>query len=146
MRNFHFWRHWLRILSVAIVAFGVIMSVFNRTVLFQLFNQNIDPVFWSSNAPPESAASFQGWVYGGWGATIAGWGVAMYFLASHAIKWQHRWAWNAVAFGLILWYVLDTFFSVFYQVYFNVAFNTLILILAGIPLIFIRSSMQDQRS
>jgi hypothetical protein len=140
MNNFAFWNRWLRILSLAIVAFGIIMALFNGTVVFKLFNDNIDPVFWS--AISEDAVDFKSWVYGGWGATIAGWGIVLYFVATHAFPRREPWVWNAIALGLTAWYVIDTFLSIAHQVYFNAAFNTLILILAGLPLIFTKSMMR----
>ncbi|MGB6067906.1 MAG: hypothetical protein WBG50_24125, partial [Desulfomonilaceae bacterium] len=81
-----------------------------------------------------SAKEFQQWVYGVWGATIAGWGAFMAFIAYYPFAQKERWAWNCIVTGLAIWFVLDTTLSIYHRVYFNAAFNTALLILAGLPL------------
>ncbi len=81
---------------------------------------------------------FQHWIYGVWGATIAGWGVFLTFISYFPFRNKEKWAWNCLSLGLLVWFVLDTSISLFYSVYFNAAFNTALLILAGLPIFFTR--------
>lgn len=136
MRKFKFWQRWLLIVAIFVTLFGVFMALFNSTPLFKLFNDRIDPVFWGSQDPSTSALIFRTWVYGVWGATVAGWGLTLAFLAHHSYKRRERWARSALILGLALWYLLDTGFSINFGVYFNAMFNTLLLLLAGLPLAF----------
>jgi hypothetical protein len=136
-----FWQRWLMVLGVLITVFGVAMALFNATPVFGLFNSRIDPVFWGGSGAPAQAVAFRGWVYGAWGATVAGWGLLMVFVANHAIRARARWAWTGLTAAISLWYLFDTGMSAAYGVWFNVLFNSVILILAAVPLVAIRRWM-----
>ncbi len=114
------------------------MALLSSTPLFDRFHRQIDPAFWGANAVNRATRQFQQWVYGAWGATIAGWGIVLTCMVRYPFRQKKRWAWNCLVFGLLLWFVLDTSLSIFYRVYFNAALNTAILILAGLPLAFTR--------
>jgi hypothetical protein len=138
MRQFLFWQRWLLIVSIVIGAFGVLMALSSGTPLFDLFNRQIDPAFWSASPMDEGTTLFQQWVYGVLGATIAGWGISLAFIALYPFRKKEKWAWTCTATGILAWFVLDTALSVFYHVYFNVAFNMALMILAMPPLIATR--------
>jgi hypothetical protein len=134
MNNFLFWQRWLMIVGVVVVLFGTVMALLNGTVVFDIFNDQINPVFWSDEGQLAFVDTFQQWVYGAWGATVAGWGIVMVFIANYPFKRQERWARNSLIAGVSFWYVLDTGISLYYRVYFNAIFNTTLLILVAIPL------------
>ncbi len=138
MQKFFFWQRWLFVVGLGIAAFGLLMVFLSGTPIFDLFNQQIDPAFWGTGASLESIRPFQQWVYGIWGATIAGWGVFVTFVAHYPFRNKEKWAWNCLVLGILVWFVLDTALSAFHKVYFNVAFNTTLLILAGLPAVFTR--------
>ena len=138
MQNFSFWQRWLFVVGLGIAVFGILMAFLSGTPIFDLFNRQIDPAFWGGGSSLESIRPFQQWVYGIWGATIAGWGVFVTFIAHYPFRNKEKWAWNCLVLGLLVWFVLDTGLSVFHKVYFNVAFNTALLILAGLPTVFTR--------
>jgi hypothetical protein len=138
MLSFSFWQRWLLIVGLIIAVFGIVMALVSGTPLFDLFNRQIDPAFWGTNAVSDATKQFQQWIYGVWGATIAGWGVFVTYIARYPFNKKERWAWNCLVLGLLVWFVLDTSLSAFYKVYFNVAFNTVLLILAMLPIVFTR--------
>jgi hypothetical protein len=138
MDRFAFWQRWLFTVSIGITAFGVFMAFFNRTEVFNIFNHQIDPVFWDDASVPETASQFQGWLYGVWGATVAGWGLMVAFLTHYPFRTRKIWAWNAIVFSLGVWYLLDTGISLFFGVIFNAGFNTLLALLLVPPLGFTR--------
>lgn len=142
MPRFSFWRRWLVVVGIGVSVFGILMALLSGTPLFDLFNRQIDPVFWGANAVDSATKQFQHWLYGVWGATIAGWGIILTYIAQFPFSKKKRWAWNCLVIGILVWYVLDTALSVLYGVTFNVAFNTTILILAGLPLIFTRKDFR----
>jgi hypothetical protein len=72
MVNFSFWQKWLVVVGVIITAFGVLMAFSSETSLFDLFNHQIDPVFWSGNVIDDATRKFQQWVYGAWGRLSQG--------------------------------------------------------------------------
>lgn len=140
MKRFSFWQKWLFIVSLVVTAFGLFTALFNQTVLFDLFNRQIDQIFWDSAPLPAGVATFQSWLYGVWGATIAGWGIFLTFIAYIPFKRREKWAWNCLVVGLGVWFVLDTGISWLYGVYFNVVFNIVVALATGTPLLFTRKA------
>lgn len=138
MIRFVFWQKWLFVISLLITAFGLFMALFNQSALFDLFNQQIDPAFWDPSSPPENVTAFQGWLYGVWGSTVAGWGLFLTFIAHFPFKKGETWAWNCLAIGLGVWFVLDTWISWRFGVTFNVIFNIIVAVGMGLPLVFTR--------
>jgi hypothetical protein len=138
MKSFSFWQRWLFIFSLIVVVFGLGMATLNRTPLFAIFDSQVNPVFWGADPLPAGIDQFLGWVYGVLGATIAGWGIFLAFMARYPFRKRERWAWNALLLGLSLWYLTDTAISFYFGVVFNAIFNTVIFILAVLPLFFTR--------
>lgn len=134
MKSFSFWQRWLVVVGVLVALFGVFMALVNSTSLFSLFNDRIDPVFWGTSAVSDGALRFRQWVYGAWGATVAGWGLTLAYIAHQPFERRERWSREALVAGLSLWYLLDTGTSLYFRVYFNALFNTLLLLLAGLPI------------
>ncbi|MBU1275329.1 MAG: hypothetical protein KJ720_08115 [Proteobacteria bacterium] len=137
MRGFALWRWWLVVASLAICGFGLAMSVASTSSPFDQIMGRIDAQFWGQSGPPPEAAAFQRWVYGAWGATVAGWGLMMAFLAWVPLGRGEPWARNALAVSLALWFVLDTFYSLYFGVWINVLLNLTLFVAMGLPLLFI---------
>ena len=138
MANFSFWQRWLLIVGVLISVFGILMAFLSGTPLLDSFNNQIDPAFWGVATVEASARGFQQWVYGVWGATIAGWGIFVTFLAHYPFRNREKWSWNCLVSGVLVWFVLDTSLSMYYNVYSNAVFNTALLIGVSLPLAFSR--------
>ena len=133
MRRERLWIGWLWVASLGLVLFGLAMALLNRTPVFAVFNRAIDPRFWPAGIP-QGAASFQGWVYGAWGATVAGWGITTAFVARFALPRRLPWAWWALVTGIGVWFVIDTALSVLAGVWVNVGLNAFLLAVFAIPL------------
>ena len=129
-----FWQKWLFVLSLVIAVFGVLLALFSETPAFSIFHQQIDPAFF--RAPDAEVMHFQQFIYGLLGATMAGWGVFMAFIAHYPFRKKEKWAWVCIAMGVLVWYVVDTSISLSFGVMFNAAFNTVVLILVALPLGF----------
>jgi hypothetical protein len=138
MRRFSLWQRWLFVVGLIMSAFGVLLALFNATPLFALFDRQINPVFWGTVDIPGEARDFQKWVYGVLGATLAGWGVFLAFIAHHPFKQKEKWAWNCILAGLLVWFIIDTTISLNFKVYFNAAFNTALFAAVALPLWFSR--------
>jgi hypothetical protein len=138
MSGFTFWQRWLLAVGVVIALFGLFTALAAGTPLFDPFDRQIDWIFWGTAAVGGSVRLFQQWVFGVWGATIAGWGIFVIFLARHPFRKKERWAWNCIALGLAVWFLLDTSISLIHGVYFNAAINTVLFVLTILPLIFTR--------
>ena len=134
MNYFLFWQKWLLVVSILITVFGVLM------VASSFLGDN------SSGVGPEFVQkykiitffAFRQWLLAILGATIAGWGICLIFMAHYPFKRKELWAWNSLILGLSVWFVLDTIFLMYAGVYFNAIFNTVVFVLAILPLIFTR--------
>jgi hypothetical protein len=147
MKDFRFWQRWLSVGGILLVVFGLSMALINRSLVFDfLINNQLNPVFWGTGQVGSDISRFQGFVYGVLGATIAGWGIIVYFLAAFPFWDRQRWAWNAIAVSTGLWYLVDTGISIAYGVYFNVAVNSLFLIFFSLPLIFTHRYFSEYQS
>jgi len=138
MERFKLWQTWLFVLGSGICIFGLLLAFLGTTNVFQLMNQQIEPIFWREIVMSTEAKAFQSWVYGVLGATMAGWGICIAFIARYPFRNREKWAWNCLGIGVLCWYVVDTALSLSYNVYFNALFNTVLLIAALIPLVFSR--------
>ena len=137
--DFRFWQRWLSVAGILLVLFGISLAFFNRSPVFDfLINNQVDSVFWGSKQVNPDITHFQGFVYGVLGATMAGWGVAVFYLGAFPFRDRQRWAWNAVALSILLWYLVDSGISILYGVYFNVVLNSAFLFIFALPLLFTR--------
>ncbi len=144
MFSFGFWQKWLFGFGLYLVVFGLIMALFGQSRLMNfVFNNQINPAFWSSTELSAAAAEFQAFIYGVLGATIVGWGVFLAFIARYPFKAREPWAWNCVAIGVVMWFVVDTFVSIRFGVGFNVMVNIVFLSLALFPLLFTRTHFRE---
>ena len=139
--HFNFWQKWLLVIGVLLAVFGIDMVLFRNSPVFNsLFGQQINSIFWPVGEVTAATLSFQGWVYGILGATVAGWGICLAFIAHVPFRRREMWAWNCLALTLTVWYVLDTAVSLIHGVTFNAVFNTIVFVLMVLPLIFTRKA------
>jgi hypothetical protein len=142
-QRFLLWQRWLLILGVIIVVFGVALAFLYSTPLFDIFRTQIDPAFWAAGELTGGTVPFQQWVYAVLGATMAGWGVCIAFIAAVPFKRREKWAWNCLALAVSLWFVIDTFLSWRFGAMFNVVFNTLIFLAVLVPLLLSRGFFRE---
>ncbi len=146
MERFDFWQKWLCGVSIVVIFFGIFMAFFSGTILFKVMDENVNMAFWGEQEVSNEIKNFQRWVYGAWGATIAGWGVFIFYITRYPFKNKESWAWNAMLFGVLVWYLVDTGFSLYFQVHVNVLLNTFLLILGLLPLFFTRKDFARNTS
>jgi hypothetical protein len=130
---FEFFQTWLVVLGAAIAIAGTAMVLIAGTPAFALVAGLLDRPFWPSG-PDETTRRFQAWSYSVTFATLAGWGVALAFIAANAFGSREIWAWWAIAGSVLLWYPLDTGRSLLHHVWINAALNTVLLLAVAIPL------------
>ncbi|MBI2197847.1 MAG: hypothetical protein HYU42_04505 [Candidatus Rokubacteria bacterium] len=147
MSNFLFWQKWLFGIGSLLTVFGLALTCFNQTPVFDaLFNNQITPVFWPAHEITPQIIRFQQWICGVLGATIAGWGIFTVFLAHYPFRNKERWARNAIALGITVWFVTDTSLSVYFLAMFNAAFKTVVFVAVLLPLLFTRHEFNQGRA
>ena len=138
MERFDLWQRWLFVVGLLITIFGVMMTFLNGTMLFDIINDQVNPVFWDDGSIPDEAKDFQEWVYAVLGSVMAGWGIFIVFIVHYPFQKKEQWSWNCLVAGLSVWFCLDTVFSLYFEVYFNAVFNTALFLLVILPLAFTR--------
>ncbi len=133
--NFSFWQKWLLVVSYFSLGFGVFMALFGTTPLFDLFNDQLNIIFWGTITPPGEVMAMHGFYYGLSGGVLAGWAITLISLTQHPFNNREKWAWNCIIGGVVAWYILDTMASIRFGVYFNVVANTLFLVTLLLPLL-----------
>lgn len=132
------WIRWMLGVAGLLVAMGVLMAVAGGTSAMGVLNDRIDPAFWGDASVTGPAAEYRAWVFAVLGGTMAGWAIAMIALIRHGIARGLRWAWNAVAVSLAVWFALDTGYSLAYGVWVNALGNTVLLAALAVPLAMTR--------
>ena len=100
MYSFSFWQKWMFTVAIIVIFFGLALAFLNQTTLFDtLFNNQINPEFWSTSQVDENISAFQGWIYGVLGSTVAGWGILIASIAYYPFKRKEKWAWNSLTVG-----------------------------------------------
>lgn len=142
---FSFWQKFLFVVSLIIIAFGISLALLNGTFIFKLLIDQINNAFWSADNITNEISRFQQWIYGAWGATVAGWGIILAFIVYYPFKKKETWSWTCIFVGIMVWFVIDTLISLYYQVYFNAIFNIILFISVVLPLIFTRKSFKERK-
>jgi hypothetical protein len=139
--RFSFWQKWLVAVGVLLAVFGLALAFCNQSRFFDLlFNNQVNPSFWTAAQVTPQIVRFQQWVYGVLGATVAGWGIVVVFVAHYPFRRQERWAWVSLALGITVWFLTDTALSLYFQVGFNVAFNIVVFLSVILPLLATRKA------
>jgi hypothetical protein len=102
------------------------------------FQQANNPV-----AVPEEVQGYIRFANGIIGAVMAGWMLTIILLARGPFMTGEHYAWQAIAWPLVGWYLIDTCFSVAHGVWGNVLLNTATAVMFGIPLVGSRRLFVD---
>jgi len=130
-------RRWSRLIQAAsVVVLGLsavlmLAPTLGESLFFLVyFQQAFSPV-----PVPEEVTGYLRFANGIIGAVMAGWMLTVIALARGPFMAAERYAWNAIAWPLLAWYVIDTSFSLMHGVWGNVLLNTATGVMFGIPLI-----------
>ena len=129
-----FWTQWMTVLSAGIILFGLAYAVAGAGPLFAFINDPANETIFGTASPDANIQQYQAFTAGLIGATTAGWGIFMLFVARNGFARRERWAWLCFAIGIDVWFVIDTGFAVIHGAVMHVGFNVVMLVLVAIPL------------
>ena len=102
-------------------------------------------IFDRMNFGPDSAGIGAGaehdyvtFIYGVLGAVIIGWMVALFMIARGPLRRREMWAWRTVAGSALVWFSIDTTFSLVVGQLEHAGFNLMFAIALAVPLTALR--------
>lgn len=102
----------------------------------------INGAFWQGQAPDAATQQFELWVYGMLGGALIWLGIVILYMVKFAFARKEKWSRDAILFGMLAWFVVDTLMSVYTKAYFNAGFNLASLIVFGLPLAMTRKEFK----
>lgn len=134
LKRFEFWRRWLFGVTLFFIALGMAVALFPGSPLFSAWNQAAADLFFSG-ALPKEAAVFRSFLFGPLGGTKAGFYLLQAFIVWRPFARREKWAWHAVLWSMLLWFVVDSEVSIHHGAWFNVWMVNLVPVaLIGLPL------------
>ncbi|WP_373524436.1 hypothetical protein [Aquiflexum sp.] len=118
---------------------GLLIAFAGNSFVFALHNDGTFEVFNQGEQLSSPILDLKNWLFGIIGATMVGFNVMAIFIIRFALKEKEIWAWNALFYGIIVWFIIDSGISFYYAAYFNLyLINIPALLTILIPLFFIR--------
>lgn len=145
MKNsqFHFWQKWLTYANVMTIGVGLLCAFAGNSIFFDLHNSQTKEVFFAGEGFSSEVLELKNWLFGIIGGTIVGFHTLMVFISENAFKKKERWAYRAMWFGMISWFLIDSGLSYYWGAVHNVILiNLPALVLIGLPLIMTRKAFR----
>ena len=129
-----FWSRLIQGAAAVVLALSAVLmlapSLGEASFYLVYFQQPASPV-----AVPVEIQGYLRFANGIIGAVMAGWMMVIIMLARGPFRAGERFAWNAITWPLLGWYVIDTTFSIAHGVWGNVLLNTGTALMFGVPLL-----------
>jgi hypothetical protein len=137
-----FWWYWLVIAICGVTIFSLSL-VFLPDFMQLFFNK----MFFSSSQAHSTfsgvAYSYIKFVYGVLGAVMFGWSVALLYIVAVPFRSGKREAWYAITASILMWFIVDSLFSISTGFWQNAIFNTTFIVFFVIPLIATYRNFQN---
>ncbi|MEM1327170.1 MAG: hypothetical protein AAGI23_14510 [Bacteroidota bacterium] len=142
-RTFHFWQQWLTWANVMTIVVGLLAAFAGNSIFFELHNEYTKEVFFDGAAFSPEVLRLKNWLFGIIGGTIVGFHLLMVMLSEYGVKRREKWAYQAMWFGLLSWFLIDSGISIYYEAIHNVLIiNVVALVLIGLPLVMLRKAFR----
>lgn len=139
--RFGFWQKWLTWANIMTLIVGLLVAFAGNSIFFDLHNTCTSEVFFQGNDIEGNVLKFKNWLFGIIGGTIVGFHLLMIMISEYAFKNKEKWAYQALWYGLLSWFIIDSSISVYYGAIHNlVIINLVALFLIGLPLIMTRKA------
>jgi hypothetical protein len=132
------WVRWLHVAAFVVILFGLAMVTVPaviREFFSLLFYSAPDAIGTAFGADANAYIIF---AHGVLGAVMAGWGVAMLIALRGPFARGQKEGWLLIAIPLMVWYLIDTAFSILAGFWQNAVLNTALAVLFAIPLLATR--------
>jgi len=137
-KKFRFWQKWLLIVSIFFAVMGLIIALLPGGIMFHPHIDSTAELFFGGPIP-EEAENLRTFLFGIIGGTVAGYFLLQIFIVRGPFQRREPWAWHAILWAMLLWFVIDSTLSISHGAFFNVwMINIWTLVLVGLPLMMTR--------
>lgn len=144
MSKFMFWQKWLTYANVLTIGVGLLVAFFGNSIFLEIHNDYTVNVFFGGVPLTRETLQLKNWLFGVAGGTIVGFHLLMVFISENAFKKRERWAYLAMWYGLLSWFIIDSSISVYYGAVYNVVLiNLVALVIIGLPLLVVRKAFYE---
>jgi len=145
--KFQFWQKWLTYANVLTIGVGILVAFAGNSIFFELHNFYTKEVFFNSNEFSQEVLLLKNWLFGIIGGTIVGFHLLMVMISENAFKKKELWAYKAMWYAMLSWFVIDSSISIYYGAIHNVILiNLVALVLIGVPLIMTKKAFKKETS
>ena len=127
--TFQFWWRWLMVVTGGVIVYSLGL-MFLPTTMHQAFNT----LFYGASDANGDLTDYISLIYGVLGAVIIGWMVMLMSILMTAFRRGEREAWQTIVLSMVIWFVVDSGFSIYIGVIEHAIFNVIFMILFAIPL------------
>lgn len=142
-KNFIFWQKWLTYANVITVIVGLLVAFAGNSFFFDLHNNYTKEIFFNTTEFQPEILKLKNWLFGIIGGTIVGFHILMIFISENAFKKKERWAYNAMWYAMLTWFLIDSGISFYYGAIHNIVLiNLVALLIIAIPLLMTRDQFK----
>ena len=136
--RFEFWIKYLKVVSLFLAFLGIIWAVLGSFDPFGIYDQLFAQTFWREDQLPADAKQAFQFILGPLGATNLAYFLLLYFVVKYAFPKRELWAYHAVVYSFLAWFVLDTSMCLFYKGYFNILIANVPALIGMMPVFFMK--------
>ena len=146
-KRFRFWQKWLTYANIMTIGVGLLVAFAGNSIFFEIHNHYTKEGFLNGSEFEPNILELKNWLFGIIGGTIVGFHILMVMISENAFKKKEMWAYRAMWYGLLSWFLIDSGISIYYGAVHNVILiNIVALILIGIPLVMTRKAFKHEAS
>lgn len=139
--KFLFWQKWLTYANVMTIGVGLLVAFAGNSFLFEAHNKYSQDVFFESNMFQPEVLNLKNWLFGIIGGTMVGFHVLMVMISENPFQNKEPWAYRAMWYAMLSWFVIDSGISWYYGAVHNIIMVNLIALgLIVIPLVMTRKA------
>ena len=144
-KKFLFWQKWLTYANVMTIVVGLLVAFAGNSLIFEIHNEYTQKVFFESSEIQPDVLNLKSWLFGIIGGTIVGFHILMVMISENSFKNKEPWAYKAMWFAMLSWFVIDSGISLYYGAIHNVIMiNLVALVLICIPLVMTRKEFRKK--
>jgi hypothetical protein len=133
--RFQLWYYWLLAASLLNLAAGILIALAPGSILFEIHTSAIGETFFGDSLA-EDAEQMRRFFFGIIGGTIAGYFLLQTMIVLFPFRKGERWAWHAIFWAILLWFIIDSTLSILHGAFFNVwLINVPALLIILLPLV-----------